>query len=126
MACVLDSSALLAVLFEEPGGQDIRQRLAQAVLSTVNWSEAAQKFVERGTSFNLTAQRLFGFGLRVEPFTIEDAERAATLRPPTAALGLSLGDRACLALAERLGLAAFTADRAWARLAIGIDVRMIR
>jgi PIN domain nuclease of toxin-antitoxin system len=69
---------------------------------------------------------LLGGAVTVEPFTTADAIEAARLRPLTRAAGLSLGDRACLALARRHGAVAITADAAWATLSLGIDVRPIR
>ena len=65
-------------------------------------------------------------GLDLEDFTLQDAENVAQLWPKTSPAGLSLGNRACLSLAQRLGLPAFTADRSWAILNLGIEVRLIR
>ncbi|GIG38750.1 type II toxin-antitoxin system VapC family toxin [Cellulomonas phragmiteti] len=109
---VLDASAVLAFLQREPGAQVVREHLeAGAHMSAVNWSEVAQKTRARGASWPLVAQTLLSFGLAVHPATIEDADGAAARWRPGE--GLSLGDRFCLALADRLGVDAITADAAW-------------
>ena len=74
----------------------------------------------------LSSFGLGGYLLTVVPFGPADAVAAARLRAPTRALGLSLGDRACLAVALRFGTAALTADRAWATLDVGVEVRLLR
>ena len=65
-------------------------------------------------------------GLRILPFTPEDAELTAGLWSTSRQAGLSLGDRACLSLAQRLSLPALTADRSWAALELEVEVRLIR
>lgn len=106
-----------------------------AAICTVNWAEAAQRILcepgprERGAAAADDARvRLEAVGLTIEPFLREDAHQAALLRLPTRELGLSLGDRSCLALARRLGVPALTADRIWARLPpdLGLEVELIR
>ena len=67
-----------------------------------------------------------GLHLEVVPFESEQAFEAGLLRPATKALGLSLGDRGCLSLARRLGLAVLTADSTWDQLSLGVEVRLIR
>ncbi|HET7378823.1 MAG TPA: type II toxin-antitoxin system VapC family toxin, partial [Gaiellales bacterium] len=116
---VLDASALLTLLFEEPGATVVAAVIAEgAAVSSVNLSEVAAVLVRHqrdvaGILRAVTAQ------IRVEPFTTADALAAATLWGPTRATGLSLGDRACLALAQRLGVPAVTADREWSTVNIG-------
>ena len=119
---VLDASALLAFLKGEPGATAVQTALDDgACCSVVNWSETAQKIGAAGGTWTLAAASLDAFGLRVEPATRGDAERAAARW--RAASNLSLGDRFCLALADRLGATVWTADRAWS----GIEgVRLIR
>jgi PIN domain nuclease of toxin-antitoxin system len=125
-SCVLDASALLALLNSEPGGEIVADLLASAVISSVNWSEVVQKSLDRQADVDGLRQDLEALGLEIRSFTAEDAERTAHLRAITERLGLSLGDRACLALAASLGLPAVTADRIWDDLEIGIAVRIAR
>ena len=123
---VLDASALLAALHGEPGGHDVETRLEQAALSSVNLAEVMQKSMARGLAVEGLTADLEALGVTILPFTSEDAEASGLLWPATHGLGLSLGDRACLALALRMGLPALTADRVWAELKIGIDIQVIR
>lgn len=90
----------------------------------MNWSEVVQKTLARGASAEGMLAEVQGLGLTIVPFQIEDAELAASLW--LQARNLSLGDRACLAVAHRLGATALTADRAWRDLQLGIAVRLIR
>jgi len=124
--CVLDASALLALLHAEPGAAVVEEALEQAAISTVNWSEVYQRWVARGVDVGGLGADVEALGLEIVPFTVDDAERAAELWSPTRRLGLSLGDRACLGLARRLGLPALTADRAWLDLDLDVEVRAIR
>lgn len=126
MNAVLDSSAVLAWLRDEPGAEVVQPLLADAVVSTVNWSELAQKLTQHGIDARRTLARLQVLGCTVEPFTEGDALRAGELWPHTKTVGLSLGDRACLATAHRLDLPAVTADKAWTVLDVGVEVQLIR
>jgi PIN domain nuclease of toxin-antitoxin system len=127
---VLDASAILAWLRDEPGADTVTPLLAGAAVSAVNWSEVAQKLGQYGANTTVTAGRLRALGVRVEPFTAGDALAAAALWRATRTDGLSLADRACLALAQRLGIPAITADRAWSSTPglteLGVTVRVIR
>ncbi|MDR1426353.1 MAG: type II toxin-antitoxin system VapC family toxin [Bifidobacteriaceae bacterium] len=109
---VLDSSAVLAFLWGEPGADEVRQALAggPAVCTVVNWAEVLAKIVRAGADPNAAANVLTALGLRIEPVTKDDAEAAATLW--VAHQHLSLGDRFCLATGMRFGGAVLTADRA--------------
>ena len=126
MAHVLDSSALLALILAEPGGDVVEPLLGEAVISAVNLCEVASKLIDRGYGPDETAEGLKRSEIDVEPVTEGDALAAARLRPVTRSVGLSLGDRLCLALAGRLQCPAFTADRRWGELAVGIEVQLIR
>ena len=95
-------------------------------MSAVNWAEVLQCYEVLGLSTVGKRQDIEALGIEVAAFTADDAEIVARLRAPTRALGLSLADRACLALAERLGVAAHTADRAWARLGLATEIVLIR
>jgi ribonuclease VapC len=129
---VLDASALLAHLHDEPGADVVSEAIAGgAAVSTVNIAEALSAEANRGTSpvalaMELGRRGLLDGALTVYPFTTADAIEAARLRPLTHAAGLSLGDRACLALARRLDGVAITADTAWARVALDVELTFIR
>lgn len=125
-AWVLDSSALLAVLHSEPGGDFVQELLETSLMSAVNWSEVVQKALERPVETEGLREDLEALGLEIVPFTPEQAERTAHLRSQTRQLGLSLGDRACLAVAAEYRLPAVTADRDWKSVEIGVEVRVIR
>jgi PIN domain nuclease of toxin-antitoxin system len=95
-------------------------------MSTVNWAEVLQRLVLAGLPIDGYREDLEALGLDLLDFTLQDAESVAQLWPITRPVGLSLGDRACLSLARRLGLPAFTADRHWATLDLGVEVRLVR
>jgi len=122
---VLDASAVLALLRGEPGGAAVETRLDGARLSAVNLTEVAQRLNDQWPD-DLVAAVLAKFPCEVIDFSATLALRAGLLRRLTKAHGLSLGDRACLALAERDGLAVLTADHAWAELDLGVEVVLIR
>lgn len=119
-AFVLDASALLAMVREEPGGEMVELVLEHSVISTVNWSEVIQKALFYGVETEGMRAEVEALGLKILPFTSEDAEKAAALWPRTKSAGLSLGDRACLATGERLGLPVLTTDRVWKDLDLGM------
>lgn len=125
-ACVLDASALLALLHDEPGGELVEGLLETAAMSSVNWSEVVQKALERNTDIQGLREDLESLGLEIVAFTAAHAERTARLRSTTRHLGLSLADGACLALAAELGLPAVTTDRAWQDLAFETEIRLAR
>lgn len=126
MICVLDASALLAAYQRERGWERVERDLDEACIGTVNLSEATAKLVERGRPLDDMRSYIMPTALTVVPFEVVDAYVAAGLRRQTRTLGLSFADRACLALAKRLGLPALTTDRAWARLDLGVAVEVIR
>jgi ribonuclease VapC len=132
LAPVLDASALLAHLRDEPGGDVVAEAIASgAVISTVNLAEVFSRVADRGDDPAKLAAELTQIGLldgaiTVEPFTAADAIDAGRLRPLTRDAGLSLGDRACLALARRLDAPALTADTDWQGVAHGVELRPIR
>ena len=123
VSCVLDTSAVLALFSEERGPAAVAARLDGSVMSAVNWSEVVAP--ARGDLRPLR-DGLAAAGLLIVPFGVEDAEAAGALWARTRQRGLGLGDRACLALALRLGVPAITADRAWADLDLGVAVELIR
>lgn len=123
---LLDASALLAVIQVEPGAEIVRQALRGAAISAVNLAEVVTKLVETGVSTDEALSTVRGFPVPVMDFDASLAERTGDLRRVTKTLGLSLADRACLALAEREGLPVLTTDRRWAELDLGIDIRLVR
>lgn len=131
-ASVLDASALLAYLRDEAGADLVADAIAGgAATSTANLAEVLSRVAERGgdpqrLTRQLTERGLLGGAVAVEPLTTADAVEIARLRPLTRMHGLSLGDRACLALAQRLGVPAVTADTAWTRLDLAVELRRIR
>jgi ribonuclease VapC len=123
--CVVDSSVVMAVLYGEPGIDTAITRLSQAAISSVNFAEVVSKLCEDGVSAAEAQAHILEFDLEVVPFDLDQATIAGALRPITRAQGLSLGDRACLALARQRNVTVLTADRAWSRLS-GFDITLIR
>jgi ribonuclease VapC len=123
---VLDASALLAYLKNEPGGDVVDAALSASVMSSVNWAEVIQKSIAAGIDVDGMLDELQVLGLRVEPFLPEDGEVAGRLWEQTRQAGLSLGDRACLSLGLRLGVDILTSDRAWATLNLTVNIQVIR
>ena len=126
MSVVLDASALLAYLQDEPGGARVRAVIPQAVMSTVNWAEVIGKARDRGVETQGLLEDLASLGLALQPFSAAHAETAGRIRDGTRRLGLSLGDRACLALGSDRGETVYTADRAWLGLELDVDIEAIR
>ena len=123
---VIDASALLALLNDEPGADVVAEALPQGVISAVNLSEVIAKLCDAGMPEKAIHQALQPLGIEIVPFDEEQAYQAGLLRTSTQDLGISLGDRACLSLAKKLGINTLTADRAWAELSIGIMIKVIR
>jgi PIN domain nuclease of toxin-antitoxin system len=119
---VIDASALLAFVQGESGADVVEAALdGEAVCSAVNWSEVAQKVLAEDRNWDLVRSLLVSYGLVVEPVVAEDAEWAA--RRWRRGDGLSIADRLCLALAERVDVDVLTADAAWGS---GGRIRQIR
>lgn len=126
MAGVLDASAVLAVYLDEPGAETVAAVVAGSLLSSVNYTEVISRALDRGGSFDHVLRSLARMAFIVVAYDLTLARRAGELRLSTRRFGLSVGDRACLALAERERLPAYTTDRVWANLNLGIDIRLIR
>lgn len=121
---VLDASALLAFLQDEPGAANVG--LESSLINAVNFSEVVQKTVQRGVDADELLSDLRLSGLTIVPFSPEEAAIAGLLWPFTRAYGLSLGDRACLASGRLYGLTVATAERVWSEIDHGVTVRVIR
>lgn len=125
---VFDSSALLALLLQEPGADRVAANLDGACMSSVNFAEVVGYLARRGSTEEKIRNVLGGFSFAIAPFEANDAYRVGLLRPLTEKAGLSLGDRACLSLARLRGAPAMTADRAWVFVAqaSGVSIQLIR
>lgn len=123
---VLDASALLAAMLGERGADVVAECFAEAVISAVNLSEVVAKLSERGVPDDAIRESLFDLDLDVRDFDPAQAIRAGILRNVTKAKGLSLGDRACLALAAELGATALTTDAAWQDIDHGVHLLLAR
>lgn len=128
MTVVLDASALLAALLDEPGKDRVDAAINGAIMSTVNLAEVVGHFARAGVEPGAIQTLLGGLPIDYVPPDIALAMDAGAMRTITDRAGLSLGDRFCLAQARRSGAAALTADRSWRVLAapLGVEVELIR
>jgi ribonuclease VapC len=127
-AAVLDASVVLALFKQEPGAKQVARVLPDAVMSAVNYAEVVTYFIHAGRSLEQVQAIMRQITLTIVPADAEMAELAGHLRAATAPVGLSLGDRFCLALAKLKGAPAWTADRQWQSIAsaIGVEITVIR
>lgn len=123
---VLDTSALLAFVNGEPGGDVVAEVIGDSMISTVNLAEAVTKLVDRGASLDLAREILGIASYAVVDFDRAQAETAGALVTQTRLRGLSLGDRACLALAQQEQLPALTSDRIWLEVESSVEIRLFR
>ncbi len=126
MTVVLDASAVLALLYDESGKDLVIAHAQGALVLSVNLSEVLTRVIDKGGDAERVRKLLQRLELTIVPFDEDLAVLAAKLRTATKSIGASLGDRACLALATSRRVPVFTADRDWARLDLGIDIRLIR
>ena len=123
----MDASVLLAVIHREPGSEKIAAELLDtAAVSAVNLAEVQGKLLDRGWTPEEAWEDATGSVGTTEDFTAEQAKTAGTLIAHTRPFGLSLGDRACLALALELKAPVYTADRTWKKLKVGVRIHVIR
>lgn len=123
---VLDASAVLAVLQNEPGAEKVLARLPEAVISAVNFAEVVSKLPRAGSDLSQILPDLHNLVRDIRPFDVEQAEVVGALAPLVRIHGLSLGDRVCLTLGKILSAPVLTADQSWAKLDIGIPIELIR
>ena len=124
---VLDASALLAAVHGEPGADRVGGVLHLASICSVNLAEVATKLSDAGLALDQARSLLSRLSLSVVPFDEDLAYASAALRASTRSLGLSLGDRACLALGQRLQARVLTTDAAWTGINdVGIAIEVIR
>ncbi len=123
---VLDSSVLLAILFEEPYDGAVWPVLEGAILSAVSLTEVLSRLADGNLISSPSVGPLFALVGTIAPFTEEQARVAAHLRESTRKAGLSLGDRACIALALELDADVYTTDRAWAQIDLPCRIHLIR
>ncbi len=123
---VLDASALLAILNQEPGSAPWGRAVGESLLSAVNFSEVIAKLADVGMEESEIRQVLDPLDLEVVPFDSTQAWAAGLLRPSTRSAGLSFADRACLALANQVKLPVLTTDKAWKRPRLGIQIVLLR
>lgn len=123
---VLDASAVLAVIANEPGRDVVLSYLPGALISSINLAEIVSSLADRGANEMMRRTRIANLGLSIVPFDEEAAYLAGALRIATRGVKLSLADRACLSLALLRGHKVVTTDRVWARLGLKLKVELIR
>ena len=124
---VLDASAMLAYIQEERGAENLtKEILDHAVASTVNLAEVQSKLVKKGRNPDEAWEEILSLVNAEEPFTSDHARIAGDLITTTEKYGLSLGDRACLALAIALSAPVYTTEQLWNNLKVGVPIRVIR
>jgi PIN domain nuclease of toxin-antitoxin system len=123
---VLDASALIALLRNEPGAAKVTDVLGRCCISAVNLAETFSKMVEYGKPLDAMAYQVERLCIPVIPFDSEQAQIAASLWPQTRPIGMSLGDRACLALALKRQAPALTTESAWEKCNPGVEIVKIR
>ena len=123
---VLDASAILAYVHDETGSEVVGSAIDGGLVSTVNWSEVLQKAIQLEIDTIGMRDDFASIGLQFVAFDIAQAEIAGVIWSQTRHCGLSLADRACLALAMHQQVAVLTADRAWGDLGLDVDIQLLR
>ena len=123
---VLDASALLAFLNSEPGADIVRTVLHDAIISAVNYTEVLKKTIERNGSADRVSGIIRDLSVAIIPFDAPLAEATAALYPETKPYGLSLADRACIALGLQRRATVFTTDAKWKLLKLSLKLKLIR
>ncbi|MGB5092539.1 MAG: type II toxin-antitoxin system VapC family toxin [Parvibaculum sp.] len=125
-ATILDASALLAFLMREPGAEKISMILDGAIMSSVNLAEVVAKLSTHGMPSQDIETLFENLELQIEEFDGKRAMATGLLMTRTVKAGLSLGDRACIALAEEMGHPAITADKAWLKIGSPAKIQYLR
>ncbi len=123
---VLDASAVLAFLQKEGGAGVVTASIDDSVISTVNWSEVIKKLLSRDVDVGNVAEKMRSLGLRILPFELIESELAGAIYMITKESGLSLADRACLAVATKFDAPVYTTDRQWLNVDLDLDIKLIR
>src|SRR5664279_1456353 len=123
---VLDASAALAILGGEPGADQVIPFLGESAISTVNLAEVHGKLVSKGVPKNEAWKAVLSLVREVIDFDLQQSKLVGELLAETRSLGLSLGDRACLALGAVLKAPVYTTDRAWKPFKVGVEIRVLR
>jgi ribonuclease VapC len=123
---VLDASAVICILGNESGASEIENLKSAAVISSVNYAEVVSKLKERGGSDHTIDEAMASMTLTVIDFNLVQAVRCGRFRAATKVAGLSLGDRACLALAAERKAVAVTTDKTWLTVDVGVEVKVVR
>ena len=123
---VVDASALLALVRAEPGAEFVASYMGRAAISSVNLAETYGRLLREAFRPDEFRHDLESLPLEIHAFDTDQAFAAGRMEPATRPFGLALGDRACLALAQTLGVPALTADRQWMRVNVGVDVKLVR
>ncbi len=123
---VLDASALLCLLFGEPGCEQVEERLSGALVSAVSYHEVLITLIDRGVEAEEARLLLGELDIDIVAVDREQADTGAMLRGATRGIALSLGDRSCLALALSRAAVAVTVDSSWAALEIGIAIEAVQ
>ena len=126
MTVVLDASAVLALLWGEPGAEAVEAVAGEAVIGAANLAEVAAKLVDRGFDGDTVNDVIGQLNAGILSVGADEALDSGLLRDATRAAGLSLGDRLCLAGARARQARVLTADRAWAGLEVGVEIEVIR
>jgi ribonuclease VapC len=123
---VLDASAILAAVLREPGGERVGRLTGSLLVSAVNYAEVGSRLCDLGFEQSFLRGVASMLGFQIVPLDAQLAEGIADLRAQTRGAGLSLGDRACLALAMSRGAVALTADRAWQKVDLPVEIELVR
>jgi PIN domain nuclease of toxin-antitoxin system len=123
---ILDSSALLAMIQGEPGGDTVLEQMGHALISAVNLAEVGSRLWDKGMRSDEVQHVLRSLDVEIVSFDESQALASSALRPISRRYGLSLGDRACLALGQVRGLPVLTADRSWVKVGLDVEIRVIR
>lgn len=126
MSAVFDSSAVLAIAFDERGAGVAIAEARRAVISSVNMVEVLEKAEQQAVAADRVLSLLRRLEIGIVPYTTEHAVVAASLRPAARRLNISLADLACLSLALVRKVPVVTADQDWIKLRLDLDIRLIR